>query len=72
MPEFTNHISEVVSEGSKQFELSDCLKIHDSSCSWQQYYPVLSFMAMGNLHSDKERVGVLLGFQHVLVPIGVE
>ena len=62
MPEFTDHISEVVSEGSVHLEHSDCLKIHDSTCSWQQYYPVLSFLMTGNLHSDYERVGGLLGF----------
>ena len=51
-PDFTDHISEVVSEGSIHLEHSDCLKIRDSTSSWQQYYPVLSFLMMGNLHSD--------------------
>ena len=40
-PEFTDHISEVASEGSIYLVHSDYLKIHDSTCSWQQYYPVL-------------------------------
>ena len=51
MPEFTDHISEIVSEGSIH-EHSDCLKFHDSTCSWQQYYLVLSFLMTGNLYSD--------------------
>ena len=57
-----DRISEVVSEGSIHLEHSNCLKIHDSTCSWQKYYPVLSFLMTGNLHSDYERVGGLLGF----------
>ena len=60
--EFTDRISEVVSEGSIYLEHSKCLKIHDSTYSWQQYYPVLSFLMMGNLHSDYERIAGLLGF----------
>ena len=51
-PDFTDHTSEVVSEGSIHLEHSDRLKIHDSTCSWQQYYLVLSFLMTGNLHSD--------------------
>ena len=51
-PDVTDHISEVVLEGTTYLEHSDCLKFHDSTCSWQQYYPVLSFLMTGNLHSD--------------------
>ena len=51
-PDFMDHTSEVVSEGSIHLEHSDLLKIHDSTCSWQQYYQVLSFLMTGNLHSD--------------------
>ena len=62
MPDFKDHITEDVSEGSIHFEHSYCLKIHISSCSWQQYYPVLSILITGNLHSDDKRVGGLLVF----------
>ncbi len=35
------------------------MRIYESLCSWQQYYPVLSFLMAGNLHADYERVGLL-------------
>ena len=57
-----DHNSEVVSEGSIHLEHSNCLKIHDSTCSLQQNYPVLSIMMTGNRHSHYERVGGLLDF----------
>jgi len=60
--EIVNRISETVSTGSIHLHSSADMKIHDSLCSWQQYYPVLSFLMTGNLHADYQRVGGLLGF----------
>ena len=51
-----------VSTGSICLHCSYHMSINDSSCSWLQYYPVLTFLMTGNLHADYERVGGLLGF----------
>ncbi len=32
-----------------------------SSCSWKQYYPVLSFLISGHLYADYARLSSLLG-----------
>ena len=62
MLKFTDHITVVVLEGSIHIEHTDCVKIHVSTCSWQKYYPVLSFFMTGNVHSNDKRVGGLLSF----------
>ena len=49
--DFINCISQYVSEGNMGLQHSDCLTIHESACSWCQYYPVLSFLVSGHLIS---------------------
>ncbi len=54
-------LSTFVSSGSVSLQCSGCCTIHDSSCSWQQYYPVLSFLLNGHLHVDYVRLSGWLG-----------
>ena len=61
LPHDTNTLSSFVSSGSIGLQHSDSLRIHDSHCSWRQYYPVLSFLISGHLHVDYERISGLLG-----------
>ena len=37
------------------------LQIHDSTCSWNQYFSVLSFLLNGHLHAEYVRLSGLLG-----------
>ncbi len=60
--DLVDEISEIVSTGSIHLQSSEHMRIHDSMCSWRQYYPVLSFLITGNIHADYECIGGLLGF----------
>ncbi len=60
--DLVDEISEIVSTGSIHLQSSEHMRIHDSMCSWRQYYPVLSFLITGNIHADCECIGGLLGF----------
>ena len=61
-PEVLNMLPTVVSTGSITLQHSDHLMVHNSTCSWHQHYPVLSFPVSGHLHSEYERLSGLLGF----------
>jgi len=50
-----------ISDGSIGLQHSDSFRVHNSSCSWRQYYPVMSFLVSGQLHADYQRVSGLLG-----------
>ena len=50
-----------ISSGSVGFQSSHPLEIHDSRCSWRQYYPVLSFLINGHLHAEYARLSGWLG-----------
>ena len=54
-------LASFVSSGCIRLEASDSLKIHGSTCSWKQHYPVLSFLMSGRLRADYERLSGLLG-----------
>ena len=49
-------LSSFVSSGGVSLQCFGRCTIHDSSCSWQQYYPVLSFLLNGHLHVDYVRL----------------
>lgn len=36
-------------------------KVHDSTCSWNQYYPVLPFLLNGHLHAQYQKLSAMLG-----------
>ena len=59
--EFIHNIPQHISAGSVSLQHSDGLTIHDSTCSWRQYYPVLSFLMSGHLHSEYQQLGGLIG-----------
>ena len=59
--EFIHHIPQHISAGSVNLQHSDDLTIHDSMCSWRQYYPVISFLMSGHLHSEYQQLGGFLG-----------
>ena len=61
LPHNTNTLSSHVSSGSIGLHHSDSLRIHNSFCSWSQYYPVLSFLMSGHLYADYDRLSGLLG-----------
>lgn len=42
------------------------LTLHDSTCSWKQYYPVLSFLLNGYLHAEYVRMSGMLGLPSCL------
>ncbi len=52
----------VVSQGTVGFSYSDDLHIHNSHCSWKQYYPVVTFLMNGHLRAQYERLSGALGF----------
>ena len=55
-------LSSFVSSGSVGFQSSGGpLGIHNSSCSWRQHYPVLSFLINGHLHAEYSRLSGWLG-----------
>ena len=55
-------LASFVSSGSVGFQCSGGpLEIHDSRCSWRQYYPVLSFLINGHLHAEYARLSGWLG-----------
>ncbi len=54
-------ISTCTSTGTVSFCHSASLQMHHSSCSWKQYYPVLSFLISGHLYADYARLSSLLG-----------
>ena len=54
-------LSSFVSSGGVSLQCFGRCTIHDSSCSWQQYYPVLSFLLNGHLHVDYVRLSGWLG-----------
>ena len=45
-------LSAYVSSGSVGFSHPGTLRIHESTCSWNQYYPVLTFLFSGQLYAD--------------------
>ena len=52
-------LSAYVSSGSVGFSHPGTLRIHESTCSWNQYYPVLTFLFSGQLYADYiERLGL--------------
>ena len=59
--DLVDRIPQYVSAGNIGLQHSDCLTIHESACSWHQYFPVLSFLVSGHLHSEYERLSGLLG-----------
>ena len=61
LPHNTTTFSSHVSSGSIGLHHSDSLRIHNSFCSWSQYYPVLSFLMSGHLYADYDRLSGLLG-----------
>ena len=61
LPHDTTTLSSHVSSGSIGLHHSDSLRIHNSFCSWSQYYPVLSFLMSGHLYADYDRLSGLLG-----------
>ena len=61
LPHNTTTLSSHVSSGSIGLHHSDSLRIHNSFCSWSQYYPVLSFLMSGHLYADYDRLSGLLG-----------
>lgn len=54
-------MSSCISTGSVSFHHSEEFRIHNSKCSWRQYYPVVSFLISGHLHADYARLSDLLG-----------
>ena len=54
-------LSSYISGASVLFQTSNTFRIHDSTCSWRQYYPVLSFLLSGQLHADYVRLSGWLG-----------
>ncbi len=54
-------LSSFVSSGGVSLQCFGRCTIHDSSSSWQQYYPVLSFLLNGHLHVDYVRLSGWLG-----------
>ena len=48
----TTTLSSHVSSGTIGLRHSDSLRIHNSFCSWSQYYPVVSFLMSGHLYAD--------------------
>ena len=68
LPHDTATISSFVSSGGIGPQHSASLKMHNSPCSWRQYYPVVSFLISGHLHADYER---LCGLLPVPTPSGI-
>lgn len=55
-------LSEFVSGASVRMQQSgNPLRVHDSNCSWDQHYAVLSFLMNGHLYSEYERLSGWLG-----------
>ena len=55
-------LSSHISSGSVGFQCSGRpMEIHDSRCSWKQYYPVLSFLVNGHLYAEYARLSGWLG-----------
>ena len=55
-------LSSFVSSASVRFcHTGAPLQIHDSTCSWNQYFSVLSFLLNGHLHAEYVRLSGLLG-----------
>ena len=50
------NLASFVSSGTIGSQCSESLKIHSSACSWQQHYPVLSYLMTGHLHTNYERL----------------
>ena len=55
-------LSAFVSSGNVQFQHSEPpLRVHDSTCSWDQHYSVLSFLVNGHLHAHYTKLSGWLG-----------
>ena len=54
-------LSAYISSGSVGFSHPRTLRIHESTCSWNQYYPVLTFLFSGQLYADYIRMSEWLG-----------
>ena len=54
-------LSSFVSNGSVSLQSVGTFQMHNSSCSWTQYYPVLTFLINGYLHADYLRLCGSLG-----------
>ncbi len=48
----SDSLSSFVSNGSVSLQSVGTFHMHNSSCSWTQYYPVLTFLLNGYLHAD--------------------
>ncbi len=59
--EYLQSVPSLVSPGNVGLRHSNSLTIHNSTCSWRQYYPVLSFLISGHLHVEYQRLAGLLG-----------
>ena len=60
--DFTD-LSKFISAVSVKFQSSGLPppKVHESTCSWNQHYSVLSFLVNGHLHADYVRLAAWLG-----------
>ena len=54
-------LSRFVSSGSIAFQPSGTFQVHNTACSWNQHYAVLSFLLNGHLHSEYARLSGMLG-----------
>ena len=54
-------LSRFVSSGSVGFQPSGSFQVHNTTCSWNQHYAVLSFLLNGHLHSEYARLSGMLG-----------
>ena len=61
LPHNSDSLTACVSSVSIRLQHSEELVIHDSQCSWHQWYPVVSFLISGHLYADYKRLSGLLG-----------
>ncbi len=67
-------LSSFVSNGSVSLQSVGTFHMHNSSCSWTQYYLVLTFLLNGYLHADYFRLygSLIVGYDwwlgHVFTP----
>ncbi len=61
VPLDSDSLKACISSGAVLFQHSEDLHMHESRCSWHQWYPVVSFLICGHLHADYNRLSGLLG-----------
>ncbi len=61
VPLDSDSLKACISSGAVLFQHSENLHMHESRCSWHQWYPVVSFLICGHLHADYNRLSGLLG-----------